>query len=118
MRPISPTPEPIANPARRAWLIRAFTTAVAGGYAVRLAWAGDAAEPAPAVRIEQFDASGKSSGFKMLPKVVKSDADWRHQLSPEAYLVTRRAGTERAFTGRYASNHADGLYRCICCDTA
>jgi len=118
MNPISRTPEPLASPGRRTWLIRALATAAAGGCAVRLAWAaGDAAEPTT-IRIEQFAASGKSSGVKLLPKVVKSDADWRHQLSPEAYLVTRRAGTERAFTGRYASNHEDGLYRCICCDTA
>jgi peptide-methionine (R)-S-oxide reductase len=70
------------------------------------------------VSIEQFNPSGKSTGVVTVARIVKSDADWRHQLSPLAYEVTRRAGTERAFSGQYASNHADGLYRCICCDTA
>jgi peptide-methionine (R)-S-oxide reductase len=69
------------------------------------------------VTIETFDASGKSLGLKQMAKVVKSDADWRRLLSPESYDITRRAGTERAGTGKYAYNHADGLYHCICCDT-
>jgi len=48
-------------------------------------------------------------------KVVKSDEDWRKQLSPEEYRVTRKAGTERAFTGRYWDEKAKGTYTCICC---
>ena len=51
-------------------------------------------------------------------KVVKSDAEWRAQLSPLAFRVARQAGTEGAFSGEYDHNQADGLYRCICCDTA
>ena len=49
-------------------------------------------------------------------KIVKSDAEWRAQLSDEEYHVTRRHATERAWTGRYASNKDPGVYRCICCD--
>jgi peptide-methionine (R)-S-oxide reductase len=52
------------------------------------------------------------------PKIVKPAAAWRAQLSPLAYHVAREEGTEAPFSGEYASNHADGLYRCICCDTA
>jgi len=48
-------------------------------------------------------------------KVVKSDEDWRSQLSPEEYRVAREAGTERAFTGRYWDEKAEGTYDCICC---
>jgi len=51
-------------------------------------------------------------------KVVKTDAEWRKQLSPDEFEVTRQKGTERAFTGRYAETHDKGLYRCICCDNA
>jgi len=68
--------------------------------------------------IEQFSAAGKSAGVVRVAKIVKSDAEWRAQLSPLAFNVTRRAGTEFAFSGEYADNHADGIYRCICCDTA
>ena len=47
--------------------------------------------------------------------VKKSDAEWREQLSREQYEVTRQAGTERAFTGKYWDCKDDGIYRCVCC---
>jgi peptide-methionine (R)-S-oxide reductase len=46
--------------------------------------------------------------------IVKSDAEWKSQLSPEQYQVTPE-GTERAFTGAYHDHHAAGVYRCVCC---
>jgi peptide-methionine (R)-S-oxide reductase len=47
--------------------------------------------------------------------VVKTDAEWKKQLTPLAYLVTRKEGTENAFTGKYWNNHAEGTYKCVCC---
>ncbi|MEK0082774.1 peptide-methionine (R)-S-oxide reductase MsrB [Benzoatithermus flavus] len=51
----------------------------------------------------------------MTEKIVKSDEEWRAELSPEAYRITREHGTERAFTGRYWSTKIPGVYRCVCC---
>jgi len=51
----------------------------------------------------------------MAEKVVKSDAEWQAELTPEQYEVCRRKGTERAFTGKYHATKADGVYRCACC---
>jgi peptide-methionine (R)-S-oxide reductase len=77
----------------------------------------DAGTSGAMVSIENFDAAGNSLGVVQVSKVVKTDAEWHKLLSPESYDITRRAGTERAGTGKYAYNHADGLYHCICCDT-
>ena len=78
-------------------------------------WPSRAAESVP---IAEYAASGRSLGVKPLPKIERSEAEWRSVLSPLAFEVTRKAGTERAFTGPGWDNHADGLYRCVCCGTA
>ncbi len=54
-------------------------------------------------------------GYIMVEKVNKSDAEWKKILTPEQFDITRRAGTERAFTGAYWNNHERGTYRCVCC---
>jgi peptide-methionine (R)-S-oxide reductase len=51
----------------------------------------------------------------MTEKIQKADAEWRARLTPEQYEVTRRKGTERAFTGQYWNCHDPGVYRCVCC---
>ncbi len=51
----------------------------------------------------------------MEPKVVKTNEEWRRQLTPQQYHVTREKGTERAFTGEYWNTHTPGVFRCICC---
>jgi peptide-methionine (R)-S-oxide reductase len=51
----------------------------------------------------------------MTEKITKSDEEWRKQLSPEQYYVTRKAGTEPAFTGKYWKTKAKGTYVCSCC---
>ena len=84
-----------------------------------LALAPMAALAAPAtVAIENFSAAGKDLGAVRVPKVVKSEADWKKMLQPLQFEVTRHADTEQAFTGIYAESKGDGLYRCVCCDTA
>ncbi|HEU5452224.1 MAG TPA: peptide-methionine (R)-S-oxide reductase MsrB [Terriglobales bacterium] len=51
----------------------------------------------------------------MADKINKSDAEWRQQLTPEQYHVTRQKGTERAFTGEYTDTETPGMYVCVCC---
>lgn len=52
-----------------------------------------------------------------MTKITKTDAEWRAQLSPEEYQVTRHAATERPFTGRYWDHQQAGIYTCVCCNT-
>jgi peptide-methionine (R)-S-oxide reductase len=51
----------------------------------------------------------------MAEKITKSEEDWKKQLSPEQYVVTRKAGTEPAFTGKYWKTKEPGTYACVCC---
>ncbi len=53
----------------------------------------------------------------MKQKVTKSDAEWRQELTAEQYRITRRKGTEFAFTGEYAHTKDPGVYTCVCCGT-
>jgi peptide-methionine (R)-S-oxide reductase len=70
------------------------------------------------VPIEGFSHAGLSQGVAAVPKIVRSEAQWRQQLSAISFDVTRRAGTEPPFTGALWNQHADGLYSCVCCQTA
>lgn len=70
------------------------------------------------VKIAKFNDAGVKTGVEEMEKIVKPDAEWKKQLNPLEFEVTRRQGTERAFTGKLNKNYADGIYRCNCCDTA
>jgi peptide-methionine (R)-S-oxide reductase len=70
------------------------------------------------VRIVEFSDAGVQEGIVSVPKIVKTDAEWRAQLGPNVFDITRHADTEIAFTGKYWNFHEKGLYRCICCGTA
>jgi peptide-methionine (R)-S-oxide reductase len=81
--------------------------------------AAEAATSTPQeVTIVEFSDSGERKQSVKVPKVVKSEAEWRKQLTPNAFDITRHDDTEMAFTGKYWNEHDKGLYRCICCGTA
>jgi peptide-methionine (R)-S-oxide reductase len=61
--------------------------------------------------------SEETKGYVVLPKVVKTEEEWRASLSPGEFQVTRKQGTERAFTGRSWDEHRHGLYKCVACGT-
>ena len=105
---------------RRVFLIAPF--ALAGLAAV--AWRKE--HPIPDARssgsggpvdIVVFSASGSQSETVRVNKVIKSNAEWKSELTAEEYAVARKKGTEPAFTGRYWNNHDAGMYRCVCCGT-
>ena len=97
---------------------RGFLMSLIGGAGVfTLAAAVDRGEHGGKVRIAEFDANGRKTGVVEVDKVVKTRAEWFKQLDSEQFDVTRKEGTERAGSGKYAYNHADGLYHCICCST-
>ncbi len=74
--------------------------------------------PAPEVPIAGFSSSGVATGTVRLPKIVKSNAEWKRQLSANAFDIARKADTEMAYTGAYWNLHQRGIFRCICCNTA
>jgi len=116
-RPFSAVPDPASG--RRGFLLSGLAAVSAWAlHRTPVAGALHVLKPAGDVTVERFSAAGKSEGVVRLPMVVKTEAEWKKQLSPGSFYVTRQDGTERAFSGKYADHHADGLYRCICCDTA
>jgi peptide-methionine (R)-S-oxide reductase len=70
------------------------------------------------VTVVLFSDAGERLKKDRIPKVVKTEDEWRKQLSGNAFDITRRADTEIAFSGKYWDLHDKGLYRCICCDNA
>jgi peptide-methionine (R)-S-oxide reductase len=70
------------------------------------------------VSIILFSDSGERLKKVQIAKVIKTSAEWRKQLSPGVFDITRNADTELAFTGKYWNLHDKGIYRCICCDNA
>jgi peptide-methionine (R)-S-oxide reductase len=78
----------------------------------------DAAARPAEVEVVEFKDSGEKVGPERVKKVVKTDAEWRAQLTPEQFSVARHAGTERAYTGQYWDLHETGIFRCVCCKNA
>ena len=103
---------------RRCFILSGVLSVAGLADAARATLPPSAPKRSRSVIIENFSAAGASQGTVQVDRVIRSDDDWHKLLTRASYEVTRQAGTEPAFSGVYAANHADGLYRCICCDTA
>lgn len=68
-----------------------------------------------AVIFRPQDAPAARNANNKRERLMKSDEEWQKALTPEQFKITRRKGTERAFTGKYWNNHDDGVFACVCC---
>ena len=84
----------------------------------RLALADASENAGGQVTIVEFSDDGKPLKKVKIPKVVKTEEEWKKQLTAASFEITRHAGTEFAYSGKYWNLHDKGLYRCICCDNA
>jgi peptide-methionine (R)-S-oxide reductase len=108
---------------RRAFLV--ISDAAIAGLALRR-YLGSAPSQAAAeplgppqqVTIVEFTDGGVRKGAITVPKIQKTEAEWKKQLSPDSFEVTRHEGTEPPFSGELLNVHDKGVFRCICCDNA
>lgn len=101
--------------ARRGFLV------AGGGILTALIWRRAEGRPMPdpeMVKIVEFSDAGVRGQTVTIEKMVKTEAEWKKQLSPASFYITRQEGTERPFTGELLEEHRKGVFRCICCDTA
>jgi peptide-methionine (R)-S-oxide reductase len=70
------------------------------------------------VQIVEYTDAGLREDAVTVPRIVKSEEEWRKQLTRDSFEVTRHADTERAYTNENPNEHAKGVFRCICCDNA
>ena len=69
------------------------------------------------VKLVDFTDSGERKGTIMADKVIKTEEEWQEQLTEEQYYVTRKKGTEPAFSGQYNKHYEEGIYKCVGCGT-
>ena len=95
-----------------------LTMSLGGAFGVIVGARPAAADDARTVTIVEYSDAGVKGEAVAVPKLVKSEAEWRRQLPALSFEVTRRDATERPFSGAMLNLHDKGVYRCICCDTA
>ena len=111
------------------WGRRAFIAGAAGAVSAVAFWGLrrstiaaarplEASEGPANVTIVEFSSRGEKGAAVTVPRLIKSDAAWRKQLSAAAYWVTRHADTEKPFSGELWNVDEAGIFRCICCDLA
>lgn len=95
-----------------------FAWQMGGGF-VRATLGGSSRKSEPgAVTIIEFTGAGERKGAVQLPRVIKTDTEWKAQLTSAQFFVARQAGTERAYASEYDTSKQAGIYRCVCCGNA
>jgi peptide-methionine (R)-S-oxide reductase len=122
-KPIFSSNESSTGMDRRAFF--RITASLAGGLVLWHYWTKEPVQanpiysgPPKIVKIVLFTDAGVKEKEVSIPQVLKSDEEWRKQLTPDQFEVTRNAGTERPYSGALLEVHDQGVFRCICCDTA
>jgi peptide-methionine (R)-S-oxide reductase len=109
-------------PGRRAFLIGAGSTlawlVAWSSRGTRPAHASASEQPGQMVTVVEFSDAGQRLKTVKIPKVAKTEEEWRKQLPRTAFSVTRQADTEMAFSGEYWNLHEKGMFRCVCCGNA
>ena len=117
-------PDRMQRIGRRAFILGAAGTVSAAAFwglrrsTIAAARPLDPNEGPATVTIVQFDAAGNKAATVTVPRLIKTDAEWRRQLPSDSYWVTRHADTERPYTGATWNEHGHGIFRCIGCDLA
>ena len=88
---------------------------VAGGCFLPVMTLAQEPSSGPTVKVRLIDSNGALTEPIVVPKVQKTDAEWRKQLTAEQYEIARGRGTEPAFCGTLLDNHREGVYHCVCC---
>ena len=113
-----------SSPSRRTFLFASGAFSVAVLWAARrplfaLGTPAIAKTDLPAnVTIVDFAEDGKPKGKVVVPRIAKTEDEWKKQLSPISFEIARQSGTERPYSGAGWDEHGKGIFRCICCDTA
>ena len=103
---------------RRVLVIAPFALDGFAAVLSRLGRSPDGNAANPEVAIVEFDDTGRKLGKVVRKKMVRSDSDWRRQLTAQQYWSARRSTTDTPFTGTYYRLEAAGLFRCVCCGSA
>src|SRR5947208_16527886 len=107
----------------RRTILKATGFSLAQGLFIRAGFtdASPATQPAkeaamsPMVSVKVINDKGELVGPVTIPKVIKTDEQWKKQLTADQYVIARAKGTERPFCGNLLDNHLEGIYSCICC---
>jgi len=96
-------------------LLSFMLSIVAGGCFLPVMTLAQESFTGPTVKVRLMGSNGVLTEPIVVPKVQKTDAEWRKQLAPEQYEIARGRGTEPAFCGTLLDNHREGIYHCVCC---